>query len=592
MADIYKIAENWMSIWVKSGPGVKYSNKGVIYGKDNKTYEVTERKNKHWLKIPSLNGWCCELDSTGITVLKMVKKDNQSGTSDSKISTYAKEKTKTNTSTTTTTSTEETEESYAYVPDYDPLSVSSSTDFSSSLEQNFTISNIRGIFGMPYQFMNTVDPRVTDSTNGIGRKYANEIVSYMPLLLITPGVPIFMASYTKKDKQTILEKFIKEASNIESGIQNTVLSDQGFGKYYSLQYAYNEYFEYINPMCRIAARYMNLQNVEVDGTKLDSFNWAKATNENFSKLFSVYHGCTAWYCESENNITDSFSNDTSESMIASKINGTLSDAGRELNFLLGTYKSSTGKGALLDEFVNADKLAENMDNVAEFINNTLGSSGAGGLFKTLTGAVQTVAAGGKIVFPEMWSGSSFSRSYTVNLKLVSPDADDLSIYLNIIVPMLHLLGLVLPRQANDNPNGFAYGYISPFLVRAFYKGFFNVDMGIITDLSFNKGTNSAWNSNGVPTIVDVSFTIKDLYNDLYMSNMDNMTNNILKNIMLMDYIGNMCGININEVDVYRGIEIFFTQNVENRSKDLWRMKIWGSIDQFISNKYLNIFSKF
>lgn len=588
MGDIYKITETWINIWIKDGPGVKYSNKGIICGKDKKTYEVTERKNKHWLKIPSLNGWCCEIDSTGNKVMKMVQKDSTKISYDDQISTYDKQTTTTKNKNNTT----ESEESYAYVPDYSPLSTTSSADFSNSLEQNFTISNIRGIFGMPYQFMNNVDTRITDSANGIGRKYANEIVSYMPLLLITPGVPIFMSTYSDKDKSTILGKLISEATGFTTGINDTVLSDQGFGKYYSLQYAYKEYFEYVNPMCRIAARYMNLQNVEIDGTKLDSFEWSQHVNENFSKLFSIYHGCTAWYCESENNISDSFSNGTTESMIASKINDSASSLAREANFLLGTVKSSTGKGALLDKFINEDSFKNSMGAVENIINDTLGHDGIGGIFSSLAGAAKTVASGGKLVFPELWSESSFQRSYNISLKLVSPDGDDLSIYLNIIVPMLHLLALALPRQADDNADGYSYGYISPFLVRAFYKGFFNVDMGIITDLTFSKGTNSAWNSNGVPTIVDVNFTIKDLYSDLYMSSMKNMKNNMLKNISLMDYIGNMCGININEVDVFRGIEIFFTQNVENRVKDLWRMKIWGSLDQFIFNKYTNIFSKF
>ena len=596
MADIFKIAESWMGVWVRSGPGTKYSKKSVIYGKDNKEYKVTERKNKYWLKIPDLNGWCCERDANGMIVMKMTKKG---ASEDEKV-----ENDKSSTSTTVNAQEEQKkaeeekakeaataldEESFAYVPEYEPISISAPTSFTTSLEDNFTISNISGIFGMPYQFMANSDPRVTNASDGIGRKYAREIVSHMPLLLMTPGKPVFMSKYTEKDKQNILERFIHSAAGDEEGIRNTVLSDKGFGKYYSLEYAYNDYFQYVNPMCRIAARIMNVHDIDVNGSKLDSYNWAKNTNENFNKIFSVYKGCTAWYCESENNISDSFSNGTTESMLASKINS-LSDYGRELNFILGTVKSGTG--VALDKFTSAENLASNMENVEQFIGTALGNNNLSSIFRSITSSAQTVMAGGKLVFPEIWSESSFARSYNINLKLVSPDGDDLSIYLNIIVPMLHLLGLVLPRQAADTNYGFSYGYISPFLVRAFYKGFFNVDMGIITDLSFSKGKESAWTSSGVPTTVDVSFTIKDLYSDMYMTSMDSMKNNMLKNIILMDYIANMCGVNINEVDVYRGIELYFTQNIENRVKDTWRMKIWGNLDQWVSNKYQNIFGKF
>ena len=329
---------------------------------------------------------------------------------------------------------------------------------------------------------------------------------------------------------------------------------------------------------------MNLQDRVVDGQKLENKSWAKDTNDSFNKLFSVYRGCTAWYCDSETSISDSFSNGTTESMLSSKINS-VSEYGRELNFLLGTVKTQTG--VALDKFTSEENLASNMENVDNFISSALGNNGLSGVFSSITNAAQTVIAGGKLVFPEIWSDSSFSRSYNINLKLVSPDGDDLSIYLNIIVPMLHLLALVLPREASSS-----HGYISPFLVRAFYKGLFNVDMGIITDLSFNKGKEAAWTASGLPTIVDVSFTIKDLYNDMYMTNMDNMKHDMMDNIILMDYISNMCGVNINEVDIIRAIDLFLIQKGANRIADTWRLRIFGSVDQWVTNKWQNLFGRF
>ena len=571
MADIYKITESWMGVWVRTGPGTKYSTKGVIYGKDKDEYTVSEVKNKYWLHITKINGkkyngWVCDRDSNDMIVLK-------------KTGTVKEEKKKKDDKETK----EVNEESYAYVPDYDIIQTTD-TEFSNNLEENLTISNLRGIFGMPYQFMSSADPRVTNKVDSIGRKYAKEIVSNMPLLLMTAGKPVFMGKYSDKDKKTILEKFVKSAAGYESQINNTILNNENFGKYYSLEYAYNDYFQYVNPMCRIAARIMNLQDVKVDGVKLQSYNWAKNTNENFNKLFSVYKGCTAWYCESETSISDSFSNGTTESMIGSKINS-LSDYGREINFLLGTVKSGTGLA--LDKFTNADNLASNMENVNDFINSTLGNNGLSGIFNSITNSAQTVIAGGKLVFPEIWSESQFSRSYNITLKFVSPDGDDLSVYLNIIVPMLHLLGLVLPREASAS-----HGYISPFLVRAYYKGLFNVDMGIITDLTFNKGREGAWTASGVPTVVEASFTIKDLYSDMYMTSMKDMKHNMMNNIILMDYISNLCGVNINEVDVYRAIDLFLIQNVKNRVTDTWHMKVWGSLDQWVSNKWQNLFGRF
>ena len=570
MAEIYKVAESWMSIWVRNGPGTRYGRIDVIYGRDNKEYKVSERQNKYWLKIG--NGrWVCDRDSNGMMVMK------KTGTTSSSTVNPPSEP---------EPITQVDEESYAYVPDMD-IVTSSEAEFITDLENNFTISNIRGIFGMPYQFMESADPRLTNKPGAIGRKYAREIVSNMPLLLITPGKPVFMGSYSEDDKKTILEQFIGVAGGLVDQISDAVLSDK-FGKYYSLEPDYRGYYEYVNPMCRIAARVLNVHKYTVDGTRLDMYNWAFKTNEAFDKLFSVYRGCTAWYCDSETSISDSWTNGTAPSMLADKINS-LSDYGRELNFILGTAKAETG--VALDQFTSPKNLQKNIDNVNDFINSALGQNSVSGIFKTLTNTAQTVVAGGKLVFPEIWSESSFARSYDVRLKLVSPDADDLSLYLNIIVPMLHLLGLVLPRESGGKDTK-GHGYISPFLVRGFYKGLFNVDMGIITDMTFTKGKESAWSLSGIPTTVDVSFTIKDLYSDMYMSNMDQLTNNTMTNIILMDYISNLCGVNINEVDVYRGIEMFFMNNVLNRVTDTWHLKIYGRLDQWITNKYQAIFGRF
>ena len=114
----------------------------------------------------------------------------------------------------------------------------------------------------------------------------------------------------------------------------------------------------------------------------------------------------------------------------------------------------------------------------------------------------------------------------------------------------------------------------------------------MTDLSITKGKESAWTPSGVPSTVDVSFTIKDLYSDMYMTNMSSMKNNIMNNIILMDYISNLCGVNINEMDVIRGIDLFLTQNVKNRITDTWHMKIQLGLDQWITNKVQSIFGKF
>jgi hypothetical protein len=198
--------------------------------------------------------------------------------------------------------------------------------------------------------------------------------------------------------------------------------------------------------------------------------------------------------------------------------------------------------------------------------------------------MKTVIAGGRLIFPEIWSDSQFSRDYDIDIKLTSPDCDDFSIYVNIIVPILHLVGFVAPRSCGPN------GYVSPFLVRAFYKGLFNCDMGIITNMSINKGAEGSWTHSGLPTVVDVHFSIKELYGTMSICTIGKIGNGMLNNSTLMDYIANLCGININEPDLKRTLYFYYSQYIRNKFRDKVYTDAAGGLDQWCTNKMLNLFN--
>ena len=223
MADKYKIAESWMGIWVHTGPGISYPKTSVIYGKDNKTYTVTERKG-YWLNLEGV-GWCCDRDSNGMIVLKKV--ENEKNSTRKVESDELQEE---------SNPTEVDEESYAYIPGTEIIE-QTEDEYLEDLEDNLAISNLRSVFGIPYQFMPSIDTRVdgSDNINKIGRKYAKEIITTMPLLLIVPGKPVFMANYNNQDRRNVLEYFKDLATNHESDLRDTVFGEK-FGKYYSLEY--------------------------------------------------------------------------------------------------------------------------------------------------------------------------------------------------------------------------------------------------------------------------------------------------------------------------------------------------------------------
>ncbi len=460
--------------------------------------------------------------------------------------------------------------------------VLATTNYNISNSEFVKIENVAGVFGLPYQFLPAADVRLDGSskTQNIGYEYGEKIIERIPLLFMAPGKANFMTKYSNKNKQNILEKLITLGSGTDSVTQLSDLLDSD-GRYYTFEYDSVRYYKFVNPMCRIAARFLNIHNISIDGSALDNFNWEKYTKSGISSIgdFGSYTSIP-FYVDSDTSINESFGNSTTQSMLSSTVNSA-SDMAKELNFLLGY--GSGAKSA--DAFLEDTSIAESVQNVTDMASKLLGS---GGFFSNLGDHLVTVASGGKLIFPEIWSDSTFSRSYNVRFKFIAPDPSNLSVYLNVLVPLFHLIGLVAPQMPENNPNG----YTNPFLIRAIYKGFFNIDMGIITDMSVTKGAECQWTPEGVPTSIEVDIGIKDLYNAMSITS-TNSTNSYkydtLNNTALMDYIANLCGINIYKPEITRIIDMWYTNNFENRIADFFEVDIWGGIQQRIQNLIVGIY---
>ena len=156
----------------------------------------------------------------------------------------------------------------------------------------------------------------------------------------------------------------------------------------------------------------------------------------------------------------------------------------------------------------------------------------------------------------------------------------------MLVPLFHLIGLVAPQAVDYNPNA----YSNPFLVRAIYKGFFNIDMGIITDMSITKGAECQWTPQGIPTSISVDINIKDLYSAMSITPTtdSNFKYTTLDNTTLMDYIATLCGVNIFEPEIGRMVDMWFTNNVQNRVGDFFP-NIFTALQDKISDLAISIF---
>lgn len=421
-------------------------------------------------------------------------------------------------------------------------------------------TTMNGIEGLPYQFLPSVDTRLTSKENRssvdsmIGRKYAEKIMGRLPLLFLTPGKPQALADFSKADKQSVINMLL----------DNTFDEDliNGEGRYYNITFAYDEYYRYLNCMLSATAAFLGVfdEKIPINGKmqKIGTYDWSKELNDDFKTFFSAKEN-VVFYLDNFSSISESFSNETTESSIASQING-VSDTANEINFLLSGNNSVLGK--------ISENVTDAVSSVTSALSSTLGSLGGGIIGSLADTGINTLVNGGKIVFPQIWSNSSYSRSYTLDIKLRSPDHDSLSIFLNVIKPYCKILAMTLPRVMQHEDHYNANGYMSPFLVKAFSKGMFNIDMGIISSLSVNKGAECQWNDDGLPTQIDISIDVTDLYSSLAMSGFEStgivgnpfsaskQLTKIVNNTAYMDFLANLAGLNVGTMAIGRRIKMY------------------------------------
>ena len=454
-------------------------------------------------------------------------------------------------------------------------------------------SSMNGIFGLPYQWMSTCDNRLKNSN--FGRMYASKIAARMPLLFLTPGTASFMPGSDKNTRKSVTALITEAIGGVTDKVQRAIdtflggAEDEGCNKFYSFKFDYDTYYEYVNPMCQTTAKLLQLDKrfgkVKVGGKKqkLESFAWQNALSGEFSDFFSAVNAIP-FYIDSISTVNESFNNDTTQSFLANSAKS-MSQQAKELNFLVGTATGMMNDNSKVKEMVN---------NVRSALSDATTNATASGFLTKVTASFASLANGGGMLFPDIWDSSSFGRQYSLNIKLRSPDCDDLSIYLNVLVPLYHLLAMVAPHTLGQNYNA----YSSPFLVRAYCKGAFNIDMGIITSMDVSKGKEGSWNANGLPTEIDISLSIKDLYELFSITPMDpgglnifkdvSNARKITKNTAMMDYLCNTVGLNINKSELMRDVQVLM--NITESNVKNWPNRQWLKFQNAVDNKIHSVFS--
>lgn len=192
---------------------------------------------------------------------------------------------------------------------------------------------------------------------------------------------------------------------------------------------------------------------------------------------------------------ESFSNQTGESEISSKINS-ISGSARSTRF--SAADGNVG-GGIVGSFVGG--VLNGVKDLAMGAANSLGIDG------------MAVLGGNAFAdIPKHWLQSTTNMprmSYRV--KLVSPYGNRYSKFVNIWLPLSMLLAGTLPLSSGP------HSYTSPFLCQLYDRGRAQTRLGMISDMTVSRGgSNLSFNRIGEPMSVEVSFTVVELSNILHM----------------------------------------------------------------------------
>jgi hypothetical protein len=476
------------------------------------------------------------------------------------------------------------------------------------------------LFGIPYQFHSSVDPRIPSVSTTVGRKFAENIVLDAPVITIIPGKPVYLPGV--KDKVSVSQALLDAANDMFHPIQSIMEQVSNLGdeeiKYYDFESSYREYIQYVNILCRTCASFLEIKE-KIDGETCQQYDYSKYKwNTDFDKGSSLLEKTYNNITNSVNVTTTDTSNDPhafkfetdmvagaddlltnynhvqffidaqsvdesiSNAVGESQIKGALTSASnifKELAFVTG----SAGIGDLGNSLTDLATSAG--DSVRALFGTASSNSDIAGALDRVIKLTGNIAKGENIIMPQVYQDSSYDKSYSFTVHLKSPYGTKFGYFMDICVPLMFLIGLGLPKQTTANTYG------SPFLIKAYCEGMFTCNMGMVTSMTISKGVNNAFTVDGLPTEVDVTVSITDLYSDLSMTPQSSPMG-FIQNSSLVEYLATTCGLSLispnlqsrldmiaNTVtnaftDVPENIFAGISEKIDNYVKDFLQLKDW------------------
>ena len=385
---------------------------------------------------------------------------------------------------------------------------------------------LHGIGGMPASYLDNTDPPSRDHSNGLGYFYMQQNIVYGQFIAFKPGW--IRWNISGDDAQSIANggSAVAAIGGVLSGsiYQNAPLMDS--------------YWRDVSRACRLCIFLMGLQSSAVEyvisgGIKASSKSKTQGKtasqtmvgiqlgNANRNVWRNIGLGLANVIVNKTSTAQTEESNKEDSGFVAFYVDGNI-EAGDALSNATST-----------SEFKNAlDSMAGSATGMVKEVASKMFGAG------TTDNNMLDFMVGNPLI-PDVWSDSTFDKSYTVPMKFVSAAGDPLSIFMNVMFPLIKLLMIALP----SGTGGFI---MSPPVLRVFSQSAINTDYAIVTGLSIQKNMNSL-NDYGQPTEISISVSVTDLLPRLFRDKPGWILHSVNLSSSFSNFMATLCGGNVTTI---------------------------------------------
>lgn len=391
-------------------------------------------------------------------------------------------------------------------------------------------SGLYGVGGMPATYIDNTDPPLPGVPNGLGQQYINSVIRYGTFIAFQPGVITWNISGLAANN-------IISASNTTNIARKFIAGGVDFN-----QPKMFEYWKEVARHSRLAILLMGIENLGINTLYFGSPNagadymGALDIEKNNMKQGESNLSFRGFQHYQLANIGAGFANSVIGGIpaaLAGSSTGDNKDSGFVVFYTDGSIEASDALSNQSEPspFKTAlDNLMGDTSNlVRDVVSKTIHTVGAG------NNDILTFL-GGNPVIPDVWSDSSFDKTYSCKIKLISASGDPVSIFMNIIYPLIKLCCLAVPLGTG----GF---YGSPPILRVYSQGVINTDYALIESMVIDRKMETL-NDFGMPTEVDVTLQIKDLNPHLYREMDGWFRSGLTLGTSFTTFLATLCGVNV------------------------------------------------